>query len=138
MFEYLDHTADVQIHSWGASLEESFAETAYAIIDYMTCRTDIEPLNSYTISINARDIQKLLYQFLDQILFHFYVDNAAHDIQFEVLHIEDGFYKLEAVVRGEPFDGCKHRCRCEVKAITYSNMSISQNAPYDIFVIIDV
>ena len=29
-YEYLDHTADVQIHSWGATLEEAFAQQVVA------------------------------------------------------------------------------------------------------------
>jgi SHS2 domain-containing protein len=138
MFEYLDHTADVQIHSWGATLEESFTEAGHALVDYMTSRTEIQPINSYNIRITAHDIQKLLYQFLDEILYHFFVDYAAHDIQITKLQNEDGCYTLEALVRGEPFDRNKHRCGCEVKAITYSNMSISLNHPFDIYVIIDI
>ena len=139
MFEYLDHTADVQIHSWGSSLEDSFTEAGYALVDYMTDREGILPKHSYTISITASDIQKLLYQFLDELLYHFFVDYAVHDISISSIEqVAADNFVLEAVVRGEEFDRERHRCGCEVKAITYSNMSISLSPPYDIYVIIDI
>ena len=33
-FEYLDHTADVQLHAWGATLEEAFQNCALAMFNY--------------------------------------------------------------------------------------------------------
>ena len=35
-YEYKDHTADIQIHSWGDSMEECFAWAALAMFNYMT------------------------------------------------------------------------------------------------------
>ena len=35
-YEYRDHTADIQIHSWGASVEECFAWAALGMFNYMT------------------------------------------------------------------------------------------------------
>ena len=35
-YEYRDHTADIQIHSWGATVEECFAWAALGMMDYMT------------------------------------------------------------------------------------------------------
>lgn len=138
MFEYLDHTADVQIHSWGDSLVESFTDAGYALMDYMTDRKDIAAVESYSIDISAPDLHRLLFQFLDELLYHFFVDYAAHDIQITSLQTESGTYKLKAVIRGEAFDRERHRCGCEVKAITYSNMSIALSAPFDAYVIIDI
>ncbi|MFX1448380.1 MAG: archease, partial [Promethearchaeota archaeon] len=31
-FEFREHTADIQVRSWGESLEEAFSQTAYSLM----------------------------------------------------------------------------------------------------------
>ena len=35
-YEYLDHTADVQLHAWGSSLKEAFEHIIPCMSNYMT------------------------------------------------------------------------------------------------------
>ncbi|RYG52033.1 archease [archaeon] len=41
-YEYLDHTADVQLHAWGATLEDALARCALAMFGYMTEPDSVE------------------------------------------------------------------------------------------------
>ena len=35
-YEYLDHTADVQLHAWGPTIKEAFEQCAKAMFGYIT------------------------------------------------------------------------------------------------------
>lgn len=41
-YEYLDHTADVQLHAWGSTLEEAFGHVAECMFNYMTDLSVVE------------------------------------------------------------------------------------------------
>ena len=69
----LDHTADVQLHAWGASLEEAFESVAVAMFNYMTdvSRVQINEEQTITLELEEADREKLLFVFLDDLLYHF-------------------------------------------------------------------
>ena len=66
----------MQIHSWGASVEDSFTNAAYALYDYMTDRQAVQPpLSKFVLCVNGDDggggLGGLLVAFLDELLFRF-------------------------------------------------------------------
>ncbi|XP_060781289.1 protein archease isoform X1 [Neoarius graeffei] len=73
-YEYLDHTADVQLHSWGDSLEEAFEQCAMAMFGYMTDTETVEPIDTIEVESEGQDLESLLFHFLDDWLFKFSAD----------------------------------------------------------------
>lgn len=147
-FEYLDHTADIQIHSWGSSLEHAFSSAGLGMLNYMT---PLDGISSKTLthhySASGHDLDTLLFSFLDEILFAFSIDGfVARELEIVGGKIDRENYKLEAVGKGEKFDRERHASGTEVKAITYSAMRILEHGEAqqdgsretDVWVIVDI
>jgi len=125
-FEFREHTADVQVRSWGPSLEEAFSQTAYSLMATITPN-----LNKITvkverkITVEAEDIEALLFDFLSEFLYIFDVEELIFNQIYvhQIERLNDNF-KLFATLKGEKFDLDKHEIGTEVKAITYSFMNI--------------
>ena len=127
-FEFRDHTADVQVRSWGSSLEEAFSQTAYSLMSTITPNLKkITPIVEREINVEAEDKEALLFDFLSEFLYIFDVDELVFN-QICVHSIEkfNDNYKMRATLKGEKFDLNKHEIGIEVKAITYSFLNIEE------------
>uniref|UniRef100_A0A3B5B4M7 Protein archease n=1 Tax=Stegastes partitus TaxID=144197 RepID=A0A3B5B4M7_9TELE len=128
-YEYLDHTADVQIHSWGDSLEEAFEQCAMGMFGYMTDTETVEPLDTVEVESEGEDMESLLFHFLDDWLYKFCAD---------LFFVPRVSMLVTCEVWGEEFSLEKHPQGTEVKAITYSAMQIHDKEKPEIFTIIDI
>ncbi|XP_076831475.1 protein archease [Brachyhypopomus gauderio] len=137
-YEYLDHTADVQLHSWGDSLEEAFEQCSMAMFGYMTDTETVEPTDTIEVVSEGHDLESLLFHFLDDWLFKFSADAFFIPREVKVLHLDRTHFRIRSVGWGEEFSLSKHPQGTEVKAITYSAMQIHDTAKPEIFVIIDI
>mmetsp|Transcript_17260 Transcript_17260/g.35428 ORF Transcript_17260/g.35428 Transcript_17260/m.35428 type:complete len:241 (-) Transcript_17260:148-870(-) len=143
-YEYLDHTADVQLHSWGDNLSEALCQIAVAMFGYMTSleTVEIDALSSQNVASNVvargHDLQSLVFSFLDEWLFVF------HDTGFIAKEVEVNHFDRESLVvhsygKGELMDLRKHQQGTEVKAVTYSNLQIrEEDGRTDLWVIVDI
>mmetsp|Transcript_53001 Transcript_53001/g.115655 ORF Transcript_53001/g.115655 Transcript_53001/m.115655 type:complete len:243 (-) Transcript_53001:763-1491(-) len=70
-YEYLDHTADVQLHAWGDSLERAFEQMVLCVMGVLTDLHTVDVDGAQTREVNAEghDLHSLLYNFLDEWLF---------------------------------------------------------------------
>nr|XP_023021000.1 protein archease-like [Leptinotarsa decemlineata] len=142
-YEYLDHTADVQLHAWGDSLKEAFEQCGIAMFGYMTELPSVEIKQSAEIEATGHDLESLLFHFLDELLFLFSCEPflICSKVCITEFTTEGEELKIKCKCYGEEFTIGKHPQGTEVKAITYSAMQIV-NEPeknrYEVFVIIDI
>jgi SHS2 domain-containing protein len=126
-FEFLEHTADVYIAAYGATLEEAFENAALATFEVMTDTEKIKQKIEDAVKVEAPDEQALLYTWLEQLLISFETKGNVYS-GFKIPKIErtkSGFM-FTAIIRGEPFNQEKHPQRVGVKAITYHRMEIDR------------
>lgn len=121
MFETFDHTADIGLRVTAATLDELFAEAARGLTSLLIENLDdVRPTNSETIQLAGKDVDYLLFDWLNELLFRF----ETRGMLFRVFDVRCNDQGLEATIRGEPCDPSRHRLAHEVKAITYHGLSV--------------
>lgn len=143
-FEYLDHTADVQLHAWGHSFLKALEMTVLSMFGYMTnlnLVTDDHDLSQNIakhLKAQGHDKESLVFEFLDGWLFLFHDEGfVPNNVTIDSLDMDT--FSITSSATGEKFDTKRHTKGTEVKAITYSNMQIQETeGKCDIWVIIDI
>lgn len=141
----MDHTADIQVHSWGPTPEEAIRNSVYGLMDYVTDRGQIveDAALQRTLRVRAAHLEGALYELLDECLFGFCVDpfmvvTRLEDIRMARDDVEGGVC-IECKVYGGTFDPKVHPWGTEVKAITSSNLTIrTSHERCDTYVILDI
>lgn len=148
-WEYLDHTADVQIHSWGTGNEEAFGAAVVGMFGYMVELDEINDDLEMDIVISGHNKETLLFNFMQECLYIFLTESFVmkqiiiNDFV-EVANATKGFntdkFTLTATAKGGSFDATRHSQGTEVKAITYSNLQIveKESGQVETFVIVDI
>lgn len=139
--EYLDHTADVQLHAWGSSDVDAYAAAVVGLHAYMVDAPGVEATHSTTLEARAHDECSMIYAILDEALFLFasegFVITRARVSQIDKAEAFDcGVIK----VWGYYFQHGVHPQGTEVKAITYSNMHVvrKDDKSVHLYVIVDI
>ena len=108
--------ADIAFEAESDSVEGLFESSALAVSDVIV---DPETLRSETtkkVRIYAEDLDRLLYDFLTEIIVVKDVDSLLFR-EFEVEVAADQ-KSLKATMKGEPIDRVRHLLRNDVKAVT--------------------
>ncbi|XP_003699581.1 protein archease [Megachile rotundata] len=140
-YEYLDHTADVQLHAWGDNMEEAFEQCAVAMFGYMTDLERVQITQVQEVEAEGHDMESLLFHFLDELLFMFSAEPFIVAKKVKITNFDRENFKITARALGEEFTIGKHSQNAEVKAITYSAMQIHEPPKTErpeIFVIVDI
>lgn len=122
-YETFDHTADMGIRVFGQTLEEFFANAAYALFDLLTDLNRVRERISLEIGVQAADREELLVRWLSELLYLCESEGYLFK-EFSFPHLDET--SLRAVACGETFDPSRHRFRSEIKAVTYHQVKVQE------------
>jgi SHS2 domain-containing protein len=131
--------ADTAFTVRGKSIEELFKNAAIALISVMADISRIKPKIKKTFSKNASQLDLLLFDFLNEILFYKDTENLLFS-QFSVAISKKGtVYHLKATLKGEGADSKKHSITIDIKAITMHMFKLEKTkGGYEARVVVDI
>ncbi|MDR2873276.1 MAG: archease [Methanobrevibacter sp.] len=139
-YQYFDVTADIGFYSFGKTLEESFANSGFAMFNLITDTKKVKASTIKKIVVKSEDLVLLLYNYLEELLFLHEVDFILFS-NFEIKNInkKENGYELIAEVGGEQINWDIHERKSEIKAITLHQMEVKKDkGKYVLKVILDL
>ncbi|MBD3304880.1 hypothetical protein GF339_00825 [candidate division KSB3 bacterium] len=139
-YREFEHTADIGVEVYGHTLTELFQNAGYALFDTIADVTTIRPTVTRSLTITGADPETFLMNWLRELLYlsalhqEVYAEFDIHtlttdsDVQEQPASSEEDAYRLTASVHGEPLDLDRHRFKAEIKAITYHQFCVQQEA----------
>jgi SHS2 domain-containing protein len=124
-YRIFDHTADLGVEITGATLEELYAGSAFALFDLLTDLSSVRAGVVRELVVSGEDPADLLVNFLREIL---YAWNGDRFLMKSCLVREVKPQRLSALLRGETYDPARHRIKQEIKAVTYHQASVEKTA----------
>lgn len=120
-YKLIDHTADIGIIAYGKDLPELFVNSAYAMFDILTDISKVNSEDSFEIQISARNLEELLINWLDELLFRYETERIICD-RFIINNLNE--QNLSATVFYEKIDRKRHEIKTEIKNVTYHQLEI--------------
>jgi len=124
----LEHMTDAFIEVTGNTLEEAFENAGISVVDTMIDINSVEEKRHKKIEIIAKDLNNLLYNWLEEIIILTITDGFAVR-RFSVTLTKNGEYSLVANIDGEEIDFKKHNFKLEIKSPTFHLMEIKPEKP---------
>jgi SHS2 domain-containing protein len=122
-YRVFDHTADLGVEVFGKTIQELYANAAFAVYDLMADLHDVQAQETRKIVVEGADREDLLVNYLREVLYLFN-GNRLLLKHFIINELDDRH--LEGEVRGETFDPGRHHLKREIKAVTYHGTQIAE------------
>jgi len=138
-YRFIDHTADIGILSRGWTLEESFQQLGFGMMEVLISDPGtVEQELETAIDVEADTLEELVVSYLSELLFLFETEGLlVSDFDLTMTRTGDGF-RLKAKLRGEHFKAGKHPYPTEIKAVTKHMLTVKEEPPFDITVLFDL
>lgn len=125
-FKFLDHMTDAEIEACGSNLDEAFQNAGKAVEELMVDLGSIEQIESREISVNGRDLETLLYAWIESLISIQEEDGLLFSSFDCRVSKNSSRYFLTAKANGEKFNPEKHEQKTAIKAPTFHEMKISE------------
>ncbi len=118
-WQEIEHTADLALHVWAADLPDLFTTAAQGMFAFIIGDESIAPTHTLTVKLEALDVETLLVDWLNELLYQTEVAGLAFTtFKFECLTPT----RLVAAVHGGPIS----RYSRYVKAATFHDLAVIQ------------
>ena len=128
---------DAFIEVTGNTLEAAFENAGISVVDTMIDINSVEEKTQKKIEITAKDLNNLLYNWLEEIIILTITDGFAAK-RFSVKLTKNDGYSLVADINGEEIDFKKHHFKLEIKSPTFHLMEIKAEKPVTMRFLLDL
>jgi len=122
-YEFIEHTSDIGLKACGVTLAEAFANAALGMFSLIAELENVGETESRRIEVKADDIDGLLFEWLNTLLYYFDVDMLLFK-RFDIIEFEDTH--LSAICYGEKYDSSRHSLKMGVKSATYHQLEVDR------------
>lgn len=132
-------TADLAFEVSAFSLSELFEQAGLALEEAMVELNDLKSVITHSFSFKASSLEKLLFQFLEELIYLKDVDGLLF-CRFNFTISDKKMFFLRGIGKGDKLNPKKHRLNMDVKAVTYHLFEVTkkENGTFFARVILDI
>jgi SHS2 domain-containing protein len=122
-YEVFEHTADIGLHIYGATLADLFIHAAQGMESLMVSPEQVQTVTSREIAVTGHDSISLLIDWLNELIYLF---DTVHLLfrDFEIDIITEA--RVAGRAFGEPYDAQRHELSSAIKAVTWHEAAINR------------
>jgi SHS2 domain-containing protein len=122
-YEVFEHTADIGLNIYGATLADLFIHAAQGMESLMVPLEQVRVVTGREIAVTGRDTLALLIEWLNELIFLF---DTAHLLlrDFEIDAITET--RVTGRAFGEAYDAQLHELSSAIKAVTWHEAAINR------------
>lgn len=121
-WEHFEHRADIGIRGFGATKEQAFEQAAVALTAVITEPEKVDPQQEVKITLRICEDETLLVDWLNRLVY----EMSTRKMLFGRFEVRIDKQHLNAAAWGEKTNVKKHQPTVEVKAATYTALSVQQ------------
>ncbi len=120
-YRILEHTADIGLIAYGATMAEAFVNAAYGLFSIIAELRSVKEVESRKLEISEGNPDDLLFQWLNSLIYFFDTEMLIFK-RFDIAEFDGK--RIRAECFGEKYDPSRHRLKRGVKAATYHMLKV--------------